>query len=208
MSSSKAGGRDPFPETTPFFRTPLQMRILAKVLLDPHISTTAELGAFAGAARHSAYDEVARLQKQGVVRTEKQGRNVLVYNNLKYPVLEAVTTLLIRAAGPVVLAPELFKDVTGVDEIYIVGSWAARYTAHQGPAPADIDILLVGDLPYPAEANRAADALMRRLDLGLQVQILTATSEKWNNPENTFFADMQSRPKIDLTAELKRVKAL
>lgn len=45
--------------------------------------------------------------------------------------------------GPRPVLTDPFADIEGV-EAFIFGSWVARYTGEPGPAPADVDVLVVG----------------------------------------------------------------
>lgn len=206
MNNEKSGPEFQ-PETTQLFRTPTQMRILAKIVLDEKVSTISELARFAGVYRQSAGREVARLVRLGYVSTSTQGSNTLVTNQLRGEMLEAVTTLLMRAAGPVTLAPRAFAALEGLERLFIIGSWAARYSGREGRPPGDIDIVLLGKV-NPSDASEVAEALRKALDLGLKVQIFVIDPAKWDDPTNAFWVDIKAKPVIDLTPSLEAARAV
>lgn len=204
MDKQKSGPQR-FPETTLFFRTPAQMKILAKVVLDEKVSNISDLARFAGIKRQNARAEVLRLEHFGIISTEKQGKNTLVYNQLKGAMLESIVTLLMPAVGPVALAPKAFADLEGLEQLFIIGSWASRYEGQVGHLPRDIDIVLVGN-PNPSRSKEAAESLRSLMDLGLEVQIFIVETQKWENKDDSFWSALKAKPKIDLTQELNLLK--
>lgn len=190
------------PKSTPFFRTPVQMRILAKVVLDERISTISELARFAGASVESTSHAVDRMESLGYVSISTQGLNTYVTNQLKGKKLAAAAALLMRAAGATVLAPQVFAPLEGLDRLFIFGSWAARYSGVEGRPPGDIDMLLLGDVDR-SEAYAMATALEEALDIGLEVQVFLIDAAGWDDPTDTFWVNVKARPVIDLSKALR-----
>ncbi|MER6825703.1 hypothetical protein ABT352_06925 [Streptosporangium sp. NPDC000563] len=76
-------------------------------------------------------------------------------------------------AMPPLLLPE---PISGIDEAYIYGSWAARYANQAGPPPRDIDALAVGSADELHDAVRAAERI-----LGREVNIGRISSATWTD---------------------------
>jgi hypothetical protein len=61
---------------------------------------------------------------------------------------------------------EEFADLRGVERLFILGSWAARYAGDSGHEPRDVDVLVVGTadrgLAYDAGGTRGAPATSSR----------------------------------------------
>ncbi len=55
-----------------------------------------------------------------------------------------LAALMAVTFGPAPVLRELLAGVPGVPEAWIYGSWAARYAEQPGPAPKDVDVLIVG----------------------------------------------------------------
>ncbi len=85
----------------------------------------------------------------------------------------------------------------GITEAYIYGSWAARYRGEPGPAPADVDVLVVGtaDPDDLDEVAEKAQATLRR-----PVSIRRIRPETWNasHPTDPFIKSVKSRPLVTI----------
>lgn len=190
-------GRPESAEISVFFRSHSQMMILAKVILGESPSTLTELANFAGVTKSAVTREVIRLKRFNIVSTQKQGANVLVSATVTGAVLGALQTLLMRSVGPLQVIPVEFADIDGIEKLYIFGSWAARFEKESGHVPHDIDLLVVGTASYSILSD-AADCAMKKLNLGIQVDLKLISADTWNDPNNTFYADIRSKPLIQL----------
>ncbi len=175
---------------------------MAKVVLDEKVSSISELARFAGVGSEVVSREVTRLEHLGYVSTSTQAGNTLVTNQLRGQMLGAITTRLMSAVGPVILAPQIFAKLEGLDRLFIIGSWAARYLGWSGPPPGDIDIVLLGDVKEE-QANRAANALESALGIILEVQIFLIEAENWDDPNDSFWIGVKTRPFINLSPALR-----
>jgi predicted nucleotidyltransferase len=90
-----------------------------------------------------------------------------------------LSSLILKAFGPTALLAALLKRVPQVDAAYIYGSWARRYSGEAGPAPRDLDVLVVGNPNVNAvyAAGRRAET-----ELGLEVNPLVVTPGEWEAP--------------------------
>ncbi len=88
---------------------------------------------------------------------------------------------------------DLLESVSGVNEAYIYGSWAARYQGQPGPVPVDLDVLVVGsvDLDVLDDLEKAA-----RDRLGFGVSIQRTSPEAWNSGDDPFLAQLQAQPLV------------
>ena len=106
-----------------------------------------------------------RLKDAGILVVRPHGRAQLVTSNDRNPAVGPLRELVAVAFGPRYVVAAEFADLTGLGELYIFGSWAARYQGEPGPVPADVDVLVVGavdrDEVYDA-ADRAAQASASR----------------------------------------------
>ncbi len=58
------------------------------------------------------------------------------------------------------------SEIDGVEEAFVFGSWAARDAGEPGPAPRDIDVLVLGDA-----ALRAVRRACRGVEEDLRVEV-------------------------------------
>jgi hypothetical protein len=114
------------------------------------------------------YREVQRAQEAGLVATRKIGNTRLVRADTGSPYYAGLADVLARAFGVPAILTEALRPVSGIDEAYIYGSWAARHAGETGRRPVgDIDVLLLGT-PDRDELYEAAASAEKHL--GRQVQ--------------------------------------
>jgi hypothetical protein len=96
----------------------------------------------------------------------------------------------------VVIAEE-FAAQPGTDLVLIYGSWAARYEGAAGPAPGDVDVLVVG-APDRAAVYAAAERAEARL--GVPVNPVIRTAARWTGGGDPLVESIRAAPYLDVTA--------
>ena len=189
--------RRPAPSLLPILRSQQQGEILALLLGDPdrELSLT-EISRLTGAPHPSVYREVQRAEQVGLVTSRKVGNTRLVQADTGSPYYAGLADVLTRAFGvPAVLADAL-RDVSGIDEAYVYGSWAARHSGEPGRRPVgDIDVLVLGE-PDRDRLYEAVSAAERRL--GRQVQATVRESGWLNAGSGSFHETVTGRPMLKL----------
>ena len=132
--------------------------------------------------------EVVRLDKAGLIVSRTMGRNRLLHANTSHPAAPALTQLLEVTFGPKAVVAEEFA-IPGAEQVMIFGSWAARYAGDAGPAPNDIDVLVVGKVDR-ADVYDAADRSQARL--GIEVNAVVRTVKQWNDPADALAAQIKA----------------
>ena len=127
------------------FRSKHQMQILAEVFWGGGSSTGAELARRTGIPQQTVAREVARLERAGVLVTEQVGTAKMIYPAPELPYGRVLRQLLAYAGGVIPMLERAFGDNTSIDEVFIFGSWAARYRGEPGPPPNDVDVAVVSD---------------------------------------------------------------
>jgi predicted nucleotidyltransferase len=103
--------------------------------------------------------------------------------NRTSPAYAPLRELVERYFGVPVVIEEEFRDVDGIDELYVFGSWAERVQGVEGPAPNDIDVLVVG-APDRDDAYESSLRVERRI--GKPVNVTIRSSEAWSRKEVGF----------------------
>lgn len=187
------------PALLPIFRSAAQLRVLTELFTgpEPELSIGA-LAARTGVPQATVSREVARLVAAGLVEDRTVGRTRLVRARTESVVHAELTALLTKVAGPPVVLAELLRDVPGVHEAHIYGSWARRHHGEPGDEPADIDVLVVGDAgPELVRAARAAaDAATDRL--GRDVTVTVVGPEEWAGGATGFLRTARTAPRVRL----------
>jgi DNA-binding transcriptional ArsR family regulator len=189
--------RGPSPSLLPILRSQQQGEILALLLGDPgrELSLT-EISRLTGAPHPSVYREVERAEQAGLVTTRKVGNTRLVRADASSPYFAGLAEVLTRAFGvPAVLA-EVLRPVSGIEQAYVYGSWAARHDGQPGRRPVrDIDVLVLGT----PDRDHLYDALgVAERRLGRPVQATVRDADWLSSGSGSFHDTVTSRPMLKL----------
>ncbi|KAB2343380.1 MarR family transcriptional regulator [Actinomadura rudentiformis] len=157
--------RSDAPPLLPIFRSRHQADLLTVLFFHPGQDfTLADLSRRLGVSMSTLHGEVGRLLDAELITARPVGRSRLLRANTGHLVADALARLLTLTFGPQVAVADSFAQVAGVRTVLIFGSWARRYEGEAGPAPNDVDVLVLGDVDR-AEVYEAAEAVQDRLDL-------------------------------------------
>jgi predicted nucleotidyltransferase len=84
--------------------------------------------------------ELARLEREGLLHSEIEGKQRYYGINQQYPYLKAVLSLLQGTVGIVPTLKSVLHHVPGIDKAYLYGSFAKN----EADASSDIDLLIIG----------------------------------------------------------------
>ena len=188
----------PAPPLLPLLRSRLQAELLAVVLLTPGREwSLTELADRAGSSLSSAQREMARAEQAGVVSSRRLGSTRLV-TAADSPLTGPLTELLLRSFGPRQVVAEELSGMARIESAYLFGSWAARYAGQLGRAPADIDLLVIGD-PDRDELDEAAQRAGARL--AREVNVTIRSPRWWREGEDGFHVEVTGRPLVPVFAQ-------
>jgi len=183
------------PLLLPLFRSDGQARLLARVYLEPdRLATLAELARELGIDDGGLTREADRLERAGLVRSDRVGRNRTLRPNEDSPYYRELYGLLLKAFGPATLVGPELALVDGVERAYVYGSWAARYMGEAGEDPADVDVVVIGNPSSGMALTRAAGALSARL--GREVNITAIAPDEWEAATSGFVRELRSNPLV------------
>jgi len=183
------------PALLPVFRSQHQAELLMWLFLHPEEEYgLSDLSERLGVALSTLHREVVRLDAAGLITSRTLGRNRLVRANTAHPAASALTQLLEVTFGPRAVIAEEFA-IPGATQVMIFGSWAARYAGQAGPAPHDIDVLVVGTVDR-ADLYDAADRAQARL--GIEVSPIVRTAQQWADPADALVAQIKASPHLQV----------
>lgn len=184
------------PPLLPLFRSRLQGELLALLLADGARRWT--IDELAERTRHpyqTVATEVRRWEAAGMLDVTIVGRTKRFSVNMANPYVRPLSELVLMAFGPPLVIAEEFGEVAGVEQIFIYGSWAARFEGEPGPTPNDIDVLIVGT---PARGDVYDAAARSQQRLGREVNVTQRTVEQWAAAEDGFTQHVRSSPLVAL----------
>jgi predicted nucleotidyltransferase len=186
------------PGLLPIFRSEIQLAILATLYVGPDRRwTITALAADLDQPTSTTAREINRLADAAIVTITAEGRNKLVGPNWQLPWARSLARLLDQTVGPLALLSETLSRLDGVAEAFIFGSWAARYHGEIGPAPRDIDVLVVGDRISRFDIVDATSSVSDRV--GVEVNPYVVNVDEWQNPDtDSFLASVKTKPLVKI----------
>jgi biotin operon repressor/predicted nucleotidyltransferase len=169
---------EPTAALLPMFRSRHQMQILAEVFWGAVSSTGAELARRTGIPQQTVAREVTRLEQAGVLVTEQVGTAKTIHPASDLPYGSVLRQLLAYAGGVIPMLVQAFGDNPAIDEVFIFGSWAARYNGEPGPAPNDVDVAVVSDSLTRFDLAEARLDLENESKLSINLFVFEADNER------------------------------
>ena len=160
----------------PLFRSASQERVLSALFLADGRKSIQDLSELLEIPYATVHREIGRLLQAGLIMEEKVGNSRLIGPNKKSPYYRPLYELLEISSGPIPLLKKALKGIKGVEKVIIFGSWAHRTLGHRGPAPEDIDVLVIGQ---PDVRKVYAACLSVGKQLGWIVNPTIMSIEEW-----------------------------
>ena len=189
------------PSLLPLLRSENQLKVLADLLLDPmRRSTITELVQRTGVPQPSVSREVSALLAAGLLVADRERGRRVFGADVASPIYPELSSLLLKTAGPPVVLQRVLGDLAGLHAAYVYGSWARRAAGEPGPEPADIDVLVVGDVDVE-DARDRADAASG--DLGRDVNVSVLSRAEWEHPRSGFVRHVRDSPLVTVVERVE-----
>lgn len=130
------------PAILPLFRSDLQARLLAALLLDEEPLTVRDLIERTSASPATLHRELGRLEEAHLIEHDRVGRTKRYRAATESPLYEPLRALIERTLGVAPLLQSTLQGVDGVELAAIFGSWAAG----EADQESDVDLLVVGSV--------------------------------------------------------------
>lgn len=186
------------PLLLPLLRSQTHGELLAWLFLHPEAEySTTDLARLVGTSQATVSREATALVNAGLLTERRHGRLRLLRAAADTAVTRPLTDLLAVTYGPLPVLTKALRQLDGVEQAYIYGSWAARYRGEPGAIPRDVDVLVIGDVDDDDlyEAARGTQST-----LGREVNVRRVTSRQWEDADadDPFLSTVRSRPLIRL----------
>ncbi len=138
----------------------------------------------------------------GLLQEDRIGRTRQVRANPTARLFESLRQMITLTYGPVPVLEDELRELDGVENAFVYGSWAARHEGVEGPEPHDVDVLVVGK-PDVEELFEAGERARRRLQREVNIRTVSATAWTDPRPADPFLQHVHTSPLValDLGAE-------
>jgi predicted nucleotidyltransferase len=146
--------------------------------------------------------ELGRLEKEGLLRSEIEGRQRYYSIDPQYTHLKAVLSLLQGTVGIVPSLRGALRRVEGIEHAYLYGSFAKN----EEDVASDIDLLIIGKPDAPTLASEMA-RLEKTLNREVSYTVLKGQELKKKISSNDpFFSEIWHGKRVELIGN-EQVKA-
>ena len=179
------------------FRSKARQRLLTYFFANPtarhHLR---DLAKRLGVDPSNLSKELMRLEREGLFRSEVNGRQKYFKLEREYPLFNEVRGIVGKTIGAVPLIAQSLKNIRGIDEAYLYGSFARN----QQDAVSDIDVLVVGT-PRQATLAQAMSKLERRLGREINYTVLSQKElESRRHRKDAFLENIWQNKRISLVS--------
>lgn len=195
--------RSKVPSALPLFRSEMQLRLLALLLLQPERRwTLSELSSALKAPASSVHRELGRIEGAGLLIRETASKPHRFVGAKDSPLFEPLSQLLARTVS---VEDDLRDalDVPGVLAAAIHGSWAA---GNRRP-DSDIDVVVIGDADLRGLRRRSRSVASRA---GRRIDLTLFGSDEFRalaQEGRGFLQHLAEEPTIPLIGDLREVVA-
>jgi len=138
--------------------------------------------------------ELARLESDGLLQSETEGRQRYYSIDPQYPYLKAIFALLQGKVGIIPTLSAALRRVPGIEDAYLYGSFAKN----EADGSSDIDLLILGH-PAPLSLAEEVSALEKTLKREVNYTVLKPSELKRRLDEHEpFLTDVWLGRKVEL----------
>ena len=150
-----------------------------------------------GLAYPTVHREAARLLQAGILRERQAGRTRLLRADQDSPLFAPLREILLITTGPVPLLQQELSRIPGIESAVLHGSFAARMRGVDGPAPNDIDVLVIGT-PDPDEVYDACGRVEELVHRPVNPTVTTRTEFA---RDSGFHTQVRNSPTVPVLGE-------
>lgn len=141
--------------------------------------------------------ELARMEREGLLRSELEGRQLYYSLNREYPYLKPLFELLRGSIGVEPALRDAIRKIDGIQAAWLYGSFAKN----EADARSDIDVLIVG---RPDAAQLAAEILKAEQALRREINYTVVSSPELKRrlaSGDAFVADVWNGKRVKLIGD-------
>jgi predicted nucleotidyltransferase len=162
-----------------------------------------ELAGLLAADPSNLSKELARLEREGLFKSEFSGRQKYFQLNRDYPLYAEVRGIVSKTIGAPSLISESLKKIPDIEEAWLYGSFANN----QQDAASDIDILLIG-APATESLAESIHKLERQLGREIGYTVMTRKEFASRHPrKDAFLLNVWQNNRVPLVVPHEKVQA-
>ena len=186
------------PLLAPIFRSDTQARLLSTLLLDDSEKSIVAIADLLHTPYPALHREIGRLQQAGILTERRAGRTRLIRADPESPLTSPLREILRITTGPVPLLRRALGEIEGIESAFLYGSFAARLLGETGPAPEDVDVMVVG---HP-DADAVYDACSQVEDEVRRPVNPTILGREELEAGSGFLTQVRSSPLVEIIGEI------
>jgi len=184
------------PLLAPLFRSDVQGKLLAALFVDPSNEySISDLACRVGTSEPTASREIDRAETAWIVSSRRVGKTRLVRADTSNPLYRPYSEIVLATYGAPEVVRQEFSRIRGIAHLFLFGSFAARYMGEEGPAPKDLDVLIVGT-PSRNEVYEASERAEKRV--GIPVNTTIRSEEEWQTSSDSFLRQLRSSAVVSI----------
>jgi predicted nucleotidyltransferase len=137
--------------------------------------------------------KLRELEAEGILQSEERGKERYYSLNKSFPLLKEYKQIILKTSGIEGMLSALIRDVEGVQEAYLFGSYAKG----QMDSASDIDLLAVGS-HSTVELRKKLSEIQKTMDREINLISLSGPEYERRKKQDAFIQSLQKSKKIRL----------
>lgn len=173
-------------------RSKITKSVLAYFMLHEHAEMyVQEMSRRLGLDDGNLSKKLVELEKEGILKSRERGREKYYSLNAEFPLLKEYRQIILKTVGLESTLKELLKDVPGIKEAYLFGS----YVKNKMDSTSDIDIIVVGDHDTVA-LQRLISKVQKSVDREINLISMSVSEYKRRKKKDSFIKSLNRSRKI------------
>ena len=137
--------------------------------------------------------KLRELEVEGILKSEERGKERYYSLNKTFPLLKEYKQIILKTVGIEGLLKDLLRDMPGIDEAYLFGS----YAKDQMDSASDIDLLAVG-VHDTVELRKKLSQVQKTTDREINLISMSRTEYEKRKKQDSFIESLQKSKKVKL----------
>lgn len=161
-----------------------RIRLLIRLFLNPHSSSyLRELSKEFNLSTNSVREELNQLTKANLLKSEKDGRQVLYSANQDHPLFPELKSMIVKVVGLDKIIDSIISRLGDIEKAYLIDDYA------EGKDTGIVDLLLVGNIDQ-YHLNDLSRKTERYINRRIRTLVLTRIEFE------AFASTLQGRPNL------------